>query len=205
MVNLIPPDARPQGNQILPTDPICKASQQQQTQTSGYGRLQASAGSMLALRYQENGHVTLPQNQLGKPTNRGTVYIYGTIQPKSDDTLLAIHKVWNTAGTGGDKRGKLLATQAYDDGQCYQVNGGQISVARQAQFSHEADPLMGTNLWCQNNLALPTDAPTGKPYTLYWVWDWPTAPKVDPGLPNGKEEIYTTCMFPWSQSRHYLC
>ena len=24
--------------------------------------------------------------------------------------------------------------------------------------------------------------------------DWPTAPGVDPNLPNGKQELYTTCM-----------
>ena len=43
------------------------------------------------------------------------------------------------------------------------------------------------------DVALPTDAPQGKPYTLYWVWNWPTAPGT-PGVPNGKEEIYTSCM-----------
>lgn len=30
-------------------------------------------------------------------------------------------------------------------------------------------------------------------YTLYWVWDWPTAART-PGFPNGKPEVYTTCM-----------
>lgn len=53
---------------------------------------------------------------------------------------------------------------------------------------------MGANLWCQNDIALPTDIPTGKPYTLYWVWDWPTEPGVDPNLPKGKAELYTTCI-----------
>jgi hypothetical protein len=53
---------------------------------------------------------------------------------------------------------------------------------------------MGADLWCQQDIALPQDAPVGKPFTLYWVWDWPTAPNVDPALPDGKEEIYTTCI-----------
>ncbi|KMU90439.1 hypothetical protein CIHG_08249 [Coccidioides immitis H538.4] len=44
------------------------------------------------------------------------------------------------------------------------------------------------------DIALPKKVPTDKPYTLYWVWDWPTAPNVDSGLPKGKAEIYTTCM-----------
>ena len=29
---------------------------------------------------------------------------------------------------------------------------------------------------------------------MYWVWDWPTAPDVDPNVPDGKQELYTTCM-----------
>ena len=192
MVNLIPPNGR--ANQILPTDMMCRSSQQNLVQTDGSPRLKAPAGSFVALRYQENGHVTLPENQPGKAPNRGTVYIYGTTQPKPDDTLLSIHKVWNSDGSGGDKRGVLLASQPYDDGQCYQVNGGKISTTRQAEFKHTASQLMGEDLWCQNDVKIPSDAPSGKPYTLYWVWDWPTAPGADPGLPKGKEETYTTCM-----------
>jgi hypothetical protein len=194
MTNLIPPDGRPTGDQILSTDPMCMPSQQSQTQTAGSPRLQAAAGSFIALRYQENGHVTLPNNQPGKPANRGTVFVYGTTQPSSSDTLLAIHRVWNAAGTGGDKRGVLLSSQNFDDGQCYQVNSGTISQQRQQEFPHQADALMGVNIWCQQDIALPANAPSGQPYTLYWVWDWPTAAGVDPGLPNGKPEIYTTCM-----------
>ena len=194
MVHLLPPNGRPEGTKILPTDPMCKDTQQAMTQTPNYPQLQAQPGSSIALRYQENGHVTLPATQKGKPDNRGTVYVYGTTQPKSNDTLLSIHNVWNKNGTGGDKRGVLLATQNYDDGQCYQVNGGQISIDRQAQFKHTADQLMGADLWCQTDFALPVDAPSGKPYTVYWVWDWPTLPNADPGLPNGKEEVYTSCL-----------
>lgn len=179
---------------ILPTDPMCKKTQQSQFQSAGSSRLQAAPGDMVALRYEENGHVTLPQNQLGKPANRGTVYIYGTTQPKQDEIFLDIFGNWTADGTGGDKRGKLLATQPFDDGQCYQVNGGNISLARQKEFPHTADQLQGANLWCQNDIKIPTDAPSGKPYTLYWVWDWPTLPHVDPNLPNGKAEVYTTCM-----------
>ncbi|KAI4134464.1 MAG: hypothetical protein LQ347_001500 [Umbilicaria vellea] len=197
MTNKIPPNGRPEGNTILDTDPICMSTQQTMTQSNGSPRLQAAAGSYVALLYQENGHVTLPGNQPGKPDNRGTVYVYGTTQSKPDDTLLAIHKKWNTAGTGGDGRGKLLATQNFDDGQCHQVNESPIAKARRPEFppatkatSTEPD----AQLWCQNDIALPSDAPSGKPYTLYWVWDWPTAPHVDPAIPTGKPELYTTCM-----------
>ena len=179
---------------IYPNDTMCKRSQQAQYQSNGSPRLQASPGDLVALRYQENGHVTIPSNQPGKQLNRGTVYIYGTTQPATPELFLNVFGQWNENSTGGDKRGVLLATQSFDDGYCYQVNGGNISTHRQAQFPHTPNQLMGANLWCQNDIALPTDIPTGKPYTLYWVWDWPTEPGVDPNLPKGKAELYSTCM-----------
>ncbi|KIW81627.1 hypothetical protein Z517_04653 [Fonsecaea pedrosoi CBS 271.37] len=192
MVNLIPPDGRPI-NQIQSSDLMCKSTQTSQTQTDGSPRLQAPAGAGVALRFQENGHVTLPDNQPGKPPNRGTVYVYGTSEPNPDDSFLAIHRVWTPDGSGGDGRGRLLSTRNFDDGQCYQVNGGQISQQRQQQYGHPFDDLMGQDLWCQQDIQIPDDVPTGQPFTLYWVWDWPTLPGA-PGYPNGKQEIYTTCM-----------
>lgn len=196
MVYLLPPTGRPvsEGDRgLLKTDLMCKDTQTKPDPEKSK-RLQAAAGEFVALRYQENGHVSLPKNQLGKAPNRGTVFIYGTSQPRETDTFLEIHKQWNSAGTGGDKRGKLIATQDFDDSRCYQVNGGEISVSRQKEFPHQFDQLMGTDMWCQNNIALPSDLPAGKPFTLYWVWDWATLPNIDPGLPNGKVETYTTCM-----------
>ncbi|KAK5007354.1 hypothetical protein LTR28_005390 [Elasticomyces elasticus] len=70
------------------------------------------------MKYLENGHVTLPDDQKGKPRAGGTVFIYGTTQPSRTETI--------------------------------------------------------------------TDA-------IYWVWQWPTTPNVDPILPNGKDEYYTSC------------
>lgn len=89
---------------ILPTDPMCKKTQQTMKQSNGSPRLQAAPGDNIALRYQENGHVTLPQNQPGKPANRGMIYIYGTTQPKTDENFLDVFKQWTSDGTGGDKR-----------------------------------------------------------------------------------------------------
>src|SRR5579862_5030601 len=163
MVHLIGPT-------VKPTDQMCSPTQENANQTAGSPRLQAPVGSFIALEYQENGHVTLPNNQPGKPANRGTVFIYGTSSPQPNENFSAIHNVWNTDGTGGDKRGKLLATQNFDDGQCYQINGGNISVARQAEFPKKPDNIQGADLWCQNDIALPQDLSVGKPYTLYWVW-----------------------------------
>ncbi|KAL5341261.1 hypothetical protein BJX70DRAFT_64917 [Aspergillus crustosus] len=180
---------------LVPTNEdasLCRDSQQQKVQTEGSPRLQVSAGGAIALRYQENGHVTLPATPPGKPDNRGTVYVYGTTDPKEKEKFQDVHKVWNEDGTGGDARGVLLAKRNYDDGRCYQVNGDSISQRRQKDFPHAPDPSMGNDLWCQSDIAIPNSAPSGKPYTLYWVWDWPTSAAAAP--PNGKEEVYTTCM-----------
>lgn len=194
MTYLTPPNGRANQSLILPSDKLCMDTQRKQVQTDGSPRLKARPGDAIALRFQENGHVTLPQNQPGKPKNRGTVYVYGTTDPKEDEKLLDVHKVWNKAGTGGDKRGVLLSVQNFDDGRCYQINKGNISENRQSKYPHQANKLMGADMWCQQDIALPSNATAGKPYTLYWVWDWPTAPGKDPSLPNGKQEIYTTCM-----------
>ncbi|KXG45443.1 uncharacterized protein PGRI_039920 [Penicillium griseofulvum] len=191
---LIPPLSDRNPTRILPTDKMCKDTQQDQIQSDGSPRLKASAGAAVALRYLENGHVTKPEVQPGKPANRGTVYVYGTTQPKIGEKFLDVHGAWTQDGTGGDGRGVLLSVQNFDDGRCYEANDSPISQNRQAKYTHTATPLMGANLWCQQDIQLPSDAPSGKPYTLYWVWDWPTAAGVDLGLPNGKAEIYTTCM-----------
>ncbi|KAJ5751789.1 hypothetical protein N7520_008706 [Penicillium odoratum] len=194
MTYLIPPNTQANVTVVYDSTKLCKDTQQNQTQTTGSPRLKAKAGDALALRYQENGHVTLPWNQPGKPANRGTVYIYGTTEPKVGETLNDVHGVWSWNNTGGDGRGTLLSVQNFDDGRCYQINTGNISEYRQEKYPHQANTLMGADLWCQQDMQLPTTAPTGKLYTLYWVWDWPTRPSVDDGYPDGKKEIYTTCM-----------
>ncbi|KKZ61131.1 hypothetical protein EMCG_04232 [[Emmonsia] crescens] len=194
----LPPASRPGPPlpgppKFLPTDNICRDTQVKQVQTDGQPRLKARPGSPIALRYQENGHVTLPSNTPGKPDNRGTVYIYGTTDPKPDDKFTSIHKIWNKDGTGGDRRGMLLSVQDYDDGRCYQINDQNISKERQKEFPHKAATPQGQNLWCQHDLALPKNVPEGKPYTLYWVWDWPTIPDAKKGI-VALDEVYTTCM-----------
>lgn len=190
MVHMLPSG----GGDVKKSEPMCMDSQKKPEQSDDSPRLQAQPGSRIALRFQENGHVTMPENQPGKPKNRGTVYVYGTTDPKENEKFLDVHKVWNKDGTGGDKRGVLLSKQNFDDGRCYQVNGGKISQNRQTKFSHQADKTMGADMWCQQDIALPSNALSGKPYTLYWVWDWPTEPGKDPSLPDGKQELYTTCM-----------
>lgn len=193
MVHLIPPNGRHGGPRVLSIDPMCKESQAYPIQIPGSPRLQASPGDWVGLQYQENGHVTLPNQQVGKPKCGGSIYVYGTSESYHDEKLQDIHKRWNFTGDGGDGRGNLLAVQNFDDGTCYQINNGSISQQRQNSYSHTPDKVMGADLWCHNLIRIPIDAPASRIYTLYWVWDWPTAPGT-PGFPNGKDEIYTTCI-----------
>lgn len=196
----LPPNGRAGGAVIDSTDLICSPQQSTSNYTnSDFPMLVTAPGDYVAMQHQENGHVTIPTTQSNKPRNRGTIYLYGTENAHPNDTLLAIHNVWNVNGTGGDGRGKLLATRNYDDGQCYQVNGGAISTSRQKQFSKVPANPMGTDLWCQSDIQLPTDITTGANYTLYWVWDWPTLNKAnamigEEGVNITKPEVYTSCM-----------
>ncbi len=51
------------------------------------------------------------------------------------------------------------------------------------------DP-QGADLWCQNDMQLPTNI-SGH-YTLYWVREWLTIPTNT--TPRGRTEVYTSCM-----------
>ncbi|EGE01649.1 hypothetical protein TEQG_00695 [Trichophyton equinum CBS 127.97] len=161
MTSRLPPNGRPANVGVIPSDHMCMPSQRNQQQTEGWPRLEAKPGDVIALLYRENGHVTLPDTQPGKPKNRGTVHVYGTSNPRPDDKFLDIHGVWNQDGTGGDGRGKLLSRQNFDDGRCYQINGDRISTERQQKYPHVPDELMGADVACQHVLRLPSDAVPG--------------------------------------------
>lgn len=178
--------------QSLKDTPMCKSSQQQPQQPSGnFPRLKASPGSVVALRYLENGHVTKPDTPPNKPPGSGTVLVYGTYNPKADEKLLDVWNSWTQDGSGGDKRGFLLSNTTFDDKQCYEKNGSPISTQRQQAFPKQNDQLQGANLWCQVDLVIPSNAKAGQPMTLYWVWDWHT--EAAGGSP-GEIETYTACV-----------
>ncbi|RKK69816.1 hypothetical protein BFJ69_g12393 [Fusarium oxysporum] len=167
------------------SQPICKGLQASRSYTPGFPPLKARAGDFVALQYQENGHVTLLQNSPHK-LGSGTVSVYGTSFPLEGDHLASVYGIWNSQGTGGDARGRLLGTWNFDDGQCYQINDSKTSKERQTSFQKHAEDPFGADLWCQIDVRLPADISSW--YTLYWVWDWPD---VRPGL---SKEIYTSCM-----------
>ncbi|KZL84598.1 hypothetical protein CI238_07186 [Colletotrichum incanum] len=171
----------------IPGDGFAMCKQAPGNQVEGFPALTAAPGDFVSLRYQENGHVTLPGAPENKPLNRGTVFIYGTTQPKAEDTLFDVHRQWTTDGKGGDGRGRLLATRNYDDGQCYQINDKSISQERQSKFPHEAAQPMGRDVWCQSAVQLPEDLAQDSDYTLYWVWSWPTlTPSAAAASKNGQ-------------------
>lgn len=145
------------------------------------------------MKYLENGHVTLPQNTPGKPIGGGTVFVFGTSQPREDELLVGVLE-WTIDGTGGDRHGRLIATQNFDDGRCCQINTGNISLARQREFPDpvEGEPESVHEQWCETDVTIPTDVSINSTYTVYWVWQWATAPGTL-GVLEGKDEYYTTC------------
>ncbi|GAB7344629.1 hypothetical protein MBLNU457_3116t1 [Dothideomycetes sp. NU457] len=179
---------------INASDLLCHPAQRTSNYTPNYPMLQVSPGGYASIKYLENGHVTLPQNQPGKPKAAGTVFVYGTTQPKDDEKIVDV-LAWTADGKGGDGRGSLLNAQNFDDGRCHQINSGAISTQRQQQFPDRVpdQPTSNVEQWCETDLKIPASAAPDSKLTLYWIWQWPTAPGVDPTYPDGKDEYYTTC------------
>ena len=152
MTHLLPPNGR--------ANSIYTPSQQSPDHTAGSPLPMAKQGSRIVLRYQENGHVTLPHNRPDKPSP-GLIFVCGTNQSSPADIILGIHKVWNKEGTGGDHRGRLLAVQSFDDGRCYSPTASPMSFSR-----FPPDPQQGKNRWCRN-VTTPPQETVGR-YTFYW-------------------------------------
>jgi len=193
MTYQLPPPQDTSRTRINDSDVLCAPTQRVANQTENFPRLAVSPGSYMAMKYLENGHVTLPGNTPGKPVGGGTVFVFGTSQPSNSELVVDVLQ-WTANGTGGDGRGRLLAAQNFDDGRCYQINAGNISVARQQEFP---DPIQGQpgtvhEQWCETDALIPSDVIIGSTYTVYWVWQWPTAPGTLGAL-EGKDEYYTTC------------
>lgn len=175
IVWLLPPNGRADGKVIHLDDKIANPRQRMLSYPEQFGPVKAAPGDFVALQYQENGHVTKPSAAPFKPLNSGTVYVYGTLYNDLTDTnLVDVHLAWTQDGTGGNQKGRLIASRNYDDGQCYQINSDPISLQRQKEFPKTAEDPMGRDLWCQTDVQIPCDTPIGAMYTVIWVWDWPT-------------------------------
>ncbi|KAK7177824.1 hypothetical protein PSPO01_16127 [Paraphaeosphaeria sporulosa] len=178
---------------------LCHPSQRIANQSASYPRLQTVPGGMVAMRYAENGHATIPdggRNLMGKPEKGGTVFVFGTQRPRQDEILLDVLQ-WTRDGLGGDRRGFLLASQNFDDGRCYQLgNGAALANSRKEQTPNALPGQPGSEheLLCETDVRVPGNVQVGKPYTMYWVWQWPNAPGKDHNYPSGKDEYYTSCV-----------
>ncbi|KAK4952312.1 hypothetical protein LTR66_013746 [Elasticomyces elasticus] len=98
-------------------DLVCKNTQRIPNTNIQWPNLRVTPGGYVAMKYLENGHVTLPDDQKGKPRAGGTVFVYGTTRPSQTETIADVLK-WTADGSGGNKKGLLLAAQNYDDGRC---------------------------------------------------------------------------------------
>ncbi|KAI0015621.1 hypothetical protein F4780DRAFT_66244 [Xylariomycetidae sp. FL0641] len=173
-------------NKILDTStnpPVCKPVSD--SNYDQYPRLKAAPGDHVAMLYQENGHVTQPE-LTPRPYRGGNVYVYGTLQHKDSDGINDVLNAWTADGTGGNGKGKLIATHYFDDGECYQAGapaGNQIYAQRHAKTGQAAQ-------WCQTDFQIPEDLKEsdGK-YTVMWVWDWPLITSETQNV----TEIYTSC------------
>lgn len=182
------------------TDLLCHPSQRVPNQAGTFSRLQTSPDSVIAVRYAENGHVTLPgggTDLVGKPEKGGTVFVFGTEEPRSDETLQNVLH-WTRDGTGGDQGGRLLTAQNFDDDRCYQLRADVTALGEERRLRtpnpKPGQPGSDHELLCETDVRLPDDITVGQTYTLYWVWQWPTAPQQEPGPVNGKDEYYTSCI-----------
>ena len=165
-------------------DYACHPFQRTQNQTQQFPRLKVSSGGYVAMKYLENGHVTQPWVNQGKPDNSGTAFVYGTTQPKNDEKLVDVLQ-WTADGSGGDKRGRLLTAQNFDDGRCHQVNPN--SCIASMRMGKDSDDKM--EQWCETDLQIPTNYTAGTTLSIYWIWQWSTSVSFE----NGKDQFYSTC------------
>jgi hypothetical protein len=176
-----------QKTQSVPGAKVCMSRETTQTQSPGYPRLAVTPGAKVALRYAENGHVTIEQP--GRPAAGGPVYIFGTNEGTGNPLITDVMQ-WNAQGAGGNKGGKLLTTQNFDDGRCYENNPSAKASQRKAAAPLGSDTALPyfSGLPCQNDFMVPTDAKIGQPYTIYWVWNFTFPAQF------GGTEVFSNCL-----------
>ncbi|KAK1451081.1 hypothetical protein CCUS01_11259 [Colletotrichum cuscutae] len=125
-------------------------------QTPGFDMLKAAPGDFVGLRYQENGLVNLPGIPTNKPSNRGSIHVYGTLFPRVEDSLFDVFKRWTSDGKGGDGRaGRSRCRDNNSSGKPRWIPKALIFGAKQSS-------------------GLPEGLPEGAFYSIYFVWTWPT-------------------------------
>ena len=167
---------------------VCNPLQNSPQQSPGSPRLQAAPGDLIALRYTENGHIT-GQTRQGRTPGQGNVAIYGTTKDRNPRFGALLQMTPN----GTLEQGRVVANQSFDDGRCYEspaTSVGSERAAKAPMSGQEPLPKVGGNeLPCQNDIAIPHDAPVGQPLTLYWVWNYTYVDYTGKPL-----EIYANCI-----------
>ncbi|KAK7748334.1 hypothetical protein SLS62_008702 [Diatrype stigma] len=153
-----------------------------------YTRLGAAPGDWVAMLYQENGHVTDP-TQTVRPFRGGNVYVYGTLEHQDSDGINDVLGAWTADGTGGNGKGRLLASHYYDDGICYQNRATTSTTTTFPVYTERHEKYKADEVACQSDFQLPADLPASGKYTVMWVWDWP---RIETDTTN-VTEIYTSC------------
>jgi hypothetical protein len=169
---------------VTDNPPVCGTIGTKGYTNSAYPPLTASPGEFLALQYAENGHVSFP-DLTPRGFRGGNVMIYATSEDVTDIGINDVLYQWNAEGTGGNQKGKLLASHFFDDGQCYEnPDASPIRAERATKYGF-------TSLLCQGTAQLPSDLATSGTTNLLWVWDWPQNPNI---AGKNTTEIYTSCM-----------
>ncbi|KAF2680665.1 hypothetical protein K458DRAFT_407146 [Lentithecium fluviatile CBS 122367] len=176
--HLPPPEREP--NVILPGDIICKDSQATRNYTDGSPMLSARVQDHIMLMYQENGHVTKIKDDFGHNRNSGTVTVIGTMYSLPTDTLQGV-----LSAASKNTSSQILRIASFNDGNCYQANGTPEAEHRKSAHQRLHLEIEGPDLWCSQNVQLPSHIQPGDVYTLYWLWDFDGV---------GFEERYTTCL-----------
>lgn len=181
-------------SRINGSDLLCHPSQRSSNYSNpAYPKLKATPGGHVAMKYLENGHVTLPWTLTGKPKNGGTVLVFGTTNPRAEEKIVDVMQ-WTKDGSGGDGRGFLMGAMDYDDGECHQLNTCWMSGERQILYPNRVpdQPDSSVERWCESDIQIPAYVSTG-PLTAYWIWDWGTEAGKDCLAPDGKDQYYTNC------------
>lgn len=151
---------------------ICGPKGQSPSQAPGFPRIKARPGDRIKVEHLENGHVWQVLDKLNAPdAESGLIYYYGTTDQSTSTMSLGDIRKWNTAGSGGNKKGKLLGDpQNYDDGICIE----QTRLVDPKTNARRPGRVEGQK--CATYITVPKDIPRNVDmYTMYWVWDYSKA------------------------------
>ncbi|KAK6340398.1 hypothetical protein TWF730_002157 [Orbilia blumenaviensis] len=159
--------------------PVCPPGRTEPGQNEpNFPKLQATPGDLIKASYLENGHIWQTLAGINGPQAKpGTIYWYGTQNPKADRDIASVLE-WTRDGKGGDGEGVLLEVTPFDDRVCIETGHEDAGEGRVGGA-------------CSSYFRLPKTAEVGKDFTVYWLWDY--TEHFGPPKP-GYLEWYSSCM-----------